>query len=101
MSIGPQHNGGILGATNNPTSTSAGGIWTPVQHYQAQRDGLWPVATAPLPDYTISRSLRFNSADPGYLNWTPGTIGNRRIWTWSGWVKKCSFASSPQQQILS
>lgn len=93
MSIGPQHNGGILGATNNPTSTSAGGIWTPVQHYQAQRDGLWPVATAPLPDYTISRSLRFNSADPGYLSWTPGTIGNRRTWTWSGWVKKTVIAT--------
>ena len=93
MSIGPQHNGGILGATNNPTSTSAGGIWTPVQHYQAQRDGLWPVATAPLPDYTISRSLRFNSADPGYLSWTPGTIGNRRTWTWSAWVKKTVIAT--------
>jgi hypothetical protein len=87
MSIGPQHNGGILGATNNPTSTSAGGIWTPVQHYQAQRDGLWPVATAPLPDYTISRSLRFNKTDSAALNYTPAIAGNRKTWILSTWVK--------------
>jgi hypothetical protein len=36
----------------------------------------------------ISRSLRFNSADSAYLNRTPGSAGNRRTWTWSGWLKQ-------------
>jgi hypothetical protein len=36
----------------------------------------------------ISRSLRFNSADSAYLNRTPGTAGNRKTWTWAGWVKR-------------
>ena len=37
--------------------------------------------------YQISRSLRFNSADSAYLNRTPSSAGNRKTWTWSGWVK--------------
>ena len=38
-------------------------------------------------EYQISRSLRFNSADSAYLNRTPSSAGNRKTWTWSGWVK--------------
>jgi hypothetical protein len=34
------------------------------------------------------RSLRFNSVDSAHLSRTPGTAGNRRTWTWSGWVKR-------------
>ncbi|NBW20891.1 MAG: hypothetical protein EBR82_74310, partial [Caulobacteraceae bacterium] len=37
--------------------------------------------------YRIERSLRFNSADSAYLNRTFST-GNRKTWTWSGWVKR-------------
>jgi hypothetical protein len=36
----------------------------------------------------ISRSLRFNSADSAYLSRTPASAGNRRTWTWAGWVKR-------------
>jgi hypothetical protein len=36
----------------------------------------------------VARSLRFNAADTTYLNRTPGSAGNRRTWTWSGWVKR-------------
>jgi len=39
-------------------------------------------------DYTISRSLRFNSADSAYLSRTPASAGNRKTWTWAGWVKR-------------
>jgi hypothetical protein len=38
--------------------------------------------------YTISRSLRFNSADSAYLSRTPASAGNRKTWTWAGWVKR-------------
>jgi hypothetical protein len=37
--------------------------------------------------YEIERSLRFNSGDSAYLNRTPSSAGNRKTWTWSGWVK--------------
>ena len=37
--------------------------------------------------YAISRSLRFNSSDSAYLSRTPASAGNRKTWTWSGWVK--------------
>ena len=41
--------------------------------------------------YRIERSLRFNSADSAYLSRTPSVAGNRRTWTWSGWVKRSTF----------
>ena len=40
--------------------------------------------------YQVSRSLRFNSGDSAYLNRTPASAGNRKTWTWSGWVKRSS-----------
>ena len=44
-------------------------------------------------EYEISRSLRFNSADSAYLNRTPASAGNRKTWTWSGWVKRSALGS--------
>ena len=38
--------------------------------------------------FKIERSLRFNSGDSAYLNRTPSSAGNRKTWTWSGWVKR-------------
>ena len=37
---------------------------------------------------TGKRSTRLNSGGSAYLNWTPGAAGNRKTWTWSGWVKR-------------
>lgn len=45
--------------------------------------------------YQIQRSLRFNSADSTYLNRTPASAGNRKTWTWSGWVKFCKSGWNP------
>jgi hypothetical protein len=50
-------------------------------------------------DYQISRSLRFNSADSAYLSRTPASAGNRKTWTWSGWVKRSTNAN--YQEIFS
>ena len=44
--------------------------------------------------YQISRSLRFNSADSAYLSRTPATAGNRKTWTWAGWVKRSGFGGN-------
>jgi hypothetical protein len=38
--------------------------------------------------YAIERSLRFNSSDSAYLSRTPASAGNRKTWTWAGWVKR-------------
>jgi hypothetical protein len=52
-------------------------------------------------EYTIDNSLRFNDNDSAYLSRTPSVAGNRKTWTWSGWVKRgnlpslaCLFAGS-------
>ena len=37
--------------------------------------------------YQIDRSLRMDGSN-GYLTRTPTSTGNRKIWTWSGWVKR-------------
>lgn len=36
----------------------------------------------------IEQSLRFNDNDSAYLSRTPASAGNRKTWTWSGWVKR-------------
>lgn len=38
--------------------------------------------------HTIDQSLRFEGGDSAVLSRTPSSTGNRRTWTWSGWVKR-------------
>jgi len=42
----------------------------------------------------ISRSLRFNSSDSAYLSRTPASAGNRKTWTWAGWVKRSALGAN-------
>jgi hypothetical protein len=44
--------------------------------------------------YEIERSVRFSSSDSAYLSRTPGTAGNRKTWTWAGWVKRSAINPS-------
>ena len=39
-------------------------------------------------DYEVSNSLRFNDGDTAKLARTPSSAGNKKTWTWSGWVKR-------------
>jgi len=39
------------------------------------------------------QSLRFEDGDSAYLSWTPASAGNRKTWTWSGWVKRGNLTS--------
>ena len=57
------------------------------------------IGGAPLPTITddsalggavIEKSLRFNDDDSAYLNRTPSSAGNRKTFTISAWVKRCS-----------
>ena len=44
-------------------------------------------------EFRVERSLRFNSGDSAYLNRTPSSAGNRRTFTWSGWVKRSGLGA--------
>jgi hypothetical protein len=54
----------------------------------------------------IEQSLRFNDNDSAYLSWTPASAGNRKTWTWSGWVKRGNlgtqqtFIAAGSSQVL-
>jgi hypothetical protein len=53
---------------------------------------LMQMAAAGGGEYQISRSLRFNSADSAYLSRTPASAGDRKTWTWSGWLKRSQIS---------
>jgi hypothetical protein len=38
--------------------------------------------------YFLRNSLRFRASNSAYLSRTPASAGNRKTWTWSGWVKR-------------
>jgi len=44
--------------------------------------------------YQISRSVRLRSSASAYFNRTPASAGNRKTWTWSGWVKLGSLSTT-------
>ena len=53
--------------------------------------------------YAINKSLRFRRSNSATLSRTPSVSGNRKVWTWSAWVKRGSLGgthhlfSSPSQ----
>ena len=50
--------------------------------------------------FQVSRSLRFNSSDSGFLSRTPAVAGNRKTWTWAGWVKRSKLNNGSGQQVI-
>jgi hypothetical protein len=78
-----QPNGGFIGKENITDSTTASGMYTLSDAAQKVANNEYPTAR-----YTASRSLRFSAARSTYLNRTPSVAGNRKTWTWSGWVKR-------------
>lgn len=44
--------------------------------------------------YFIDRSVRLRSSASAYFNRTPASAGNRKTWTWSGWVKRGSLGAN-------
>ena len=82
-------NGGIIGPANNPTSSTASGVWDLPAQYQAISGGNWP----PIPSIA-ENSLRFNDGSTDYLSRTPASASNRKTWTFSAWVKLASSFTS-------
>jgi len=50
--------------------------------------------------YEISNSLRFNDGDSAGLAITPSGAGNRKTWTYSGWVKLSSLGTGQQHIFM-
>ena len=44
-------------------------------------------------DYEIEQSLRFNGTDERLTRTFP-SAGNRKVWTWSGWVKRSNMGAN-------
>jgi hypothetical protein len=44
--------------------------------------------------YSVPQSLMFDDGDSQYLTRTPASDGNRRTWTWSGWVKRSGLGTA-------
>ena len=44
--------------------------------------------------YELEQSLKFEDGNDAYLSFTPAAAGNRRTWTWSGWVKRGNLTQS-------
>ena len=66
-------NGGIIGTVNNPTSSTATGVWQQEEQYEAVRDGTWPKRAV-----FTTKSARFNSGSSDYLTFTPSADTNRK-----------------------
>ena len=43
-----------------------------------------------------TRSLRMDYDTGPYLNFTPSSTGDRKTWTWSGWIKRTNVTRSNQ-----
>jgi len=54
-----------------------------------------------LPTYPLQRSVRLRSSASAYFNRTPAAAGDRRTWTWSGWVKRGLLSSSASYALFS
>ena len=52
----PRGNGGVIGPANIPTTTSAKGVWSLMEQFLAQRQGIWPVT-----GYTIVQTFTATS----------------------------------------
>jgi len=49
--------------------------------------------------YDIEQSLRFEDGDTPYLSRTP-SAGNRKTWTWSGWIKHSTVGSDYWENVF-
>jgi hypothetical protein len=51
--------------------------------------------------YQISRSVRLRSTASAFFSRTPASAGNRRTWTWSGWVKRGLGSTADDRMLFS
>ena len=54
----------------------------------------------PDPGFKIERSLRFNAADSAYLTYTPSSLANQRVMTFSFWYKPSDISNSADLMLF-
>jgi hypothetical protein len=50
--------------------------------------------------YDVNNSLRFRRSASAYLSRTPASAGNRKMWTWSAWVKRGLMPEDTSQYTM-
>ena len=85
-------NGGIIGTVNNPTSSTATGVWQQEEQYEAKVTGTWPQRAL-----FTTKSARFNSASSDYMTKSNSSTGSTTKATISMWIK---FSSVLTNQAL-
>lgn len=79
-----RYTGGFLSATEQVTDVnSANGVYTLSDTQQLVSQGVFPTGS-----FTPTRSIRYRQNSSCYMGRTPSVAGDRRTWTWSGWVKR-------------
>jgi hypothetical protein len=53
---------------------------------------LYPGAKVPAA-FEVANSLRFDDGSSDYLSRTPSSDGNRKVWTWSCWLKRSTLGT--------
>ena len=95
-----RRNGGIIGPTNTPVGGLfkgvASGVWRMNDVLTFVSNNQWPSGPQ-----SIDNSCRFNNDDTAYLSFTPSSAGNKKTWTWSGWIKLGHFDSSNNRTLFS
>lgn len=83
------NNGGYTGALpiRDDSPEAYSGAWDLEEQFTEVAAGRWAQTTAGI----APRSVRLNSADSAFFSRTPSVAGNRRVWTWSGWIKRSSL----------
>ena len=82
-------NGGIIGTVNNPTSSTATGVWQQEEQYEAKVTGTWPQRAL-----FTTKSARFNSASSDYMTKSNSSTGSTTKATISMWVKFSSVLTN-------
>jgi len=54
----------------------------------------WMYASGGFYNGVATQSLRFDDGSSAYLSRTPASAGNRKTWTWSGWVKRSNLGAT-------
>ena len=88
-------NGGIIGTVNNPTSTTATGVWQQEEQYEAKVTDTWPQRAL-----FTTKSLRFNDGSSDYLTESVSSTSNRRTFTYSAWIKRSSLSGSGYPRLF-
>ena len=95
-----RRNGGAVGPVNTPVGGLfkgvASGVWRMNDVLTFVSNNQWPSGPQ-----SIDNSCRFNNDDTAYLSFTPSSAGNKKTWTWSGWIKLGHFDSSNNRTLFS